>query len=104
MLPFFLIEGNRRQTIVAEYMSKLFVSRVPKMRAIPQLLLASFSNLISRFTHTCLIWTPLYYGQFSFSLGEALTLPLKSICLIKIPIDTANGNFFINACPIKRFS
>ena len=48
----FLIEGDQRQIILAENMSKLYISRLPKMGAIPQFGVGFFSKSDSPFyTH-----------------------------------------------------
>ena len=49
---FFQFRVDRLQIIVVAkkyiYMSQLFISRMPKMRAIPQLVSATFNNSVTR--------------------------------------------------------
>jgi len=46
-------------------------------------------------TDSCLIRTSPYYGQFSLSLGKALTFSLNSTRLIQTPINADNGHLFL---------
>ena len=48
-----------------------------------------------RFTDTRLIRTPRYYGHFSLSLGKAHTFFQNSTRLIRTPVNTDNGHFFL---------
>lgn len=47
------------------------------------------------FMDTRLIWTPRYYGQFSLSLGKALTLSLNLTHLIQTPVNKNNRHLFL---------
>ena len=51
---------------------------------------------------TRLLRTPLYYGQFSLSLGKVHTLSLSSTHLIQTPVN--KGQQTLVSCPMDRFS
>ena len=51
-----------------------------------------FFNLIKS---NPVLWTPRYYGRFSLSLGKAHTFFLNSTRLIRTPVNTDNGHFFL---------
>lgn len=53
------------------------------------------STVEPRFTDTRLIRTPRYYGHFSLSLGKAHTFFQNSTRLIRTPVNTDNGHFFL---------